>query len=816
MDNSSEAMDTNLPFQFISTPDVPDIYSVQTVETAVHIPEQETISLLVNYSPQHNPHSAHDSQTQVSTIVHLDEHNVPLVTFKQLPTPVPRSSSPCATPETSYSPKRPRPPTPCPRTFKSQPLLETTDSSTTPISPLDDPVPHDECSRSLTPTNTTENSIISSNEYNTALNTLLTWRCNVLLGPVLDSAIFYSDSENSDDEDSSSTCEVSDEICRICYKKPPNTTLDQHYRLGGFASQHKLSFLEPRKKHCLAILTLSKPLHGAILTCRHCNHFSQNLRKVNTVSNEILNHLLTHGSTLGDNPSAADVLKHLNTKKHFLCMECIMVFPTFLSLMVHCIHTRTHKTRTDIYCTLCEQFYSETTLISHTLCHHNTFQCPECTLSFHTIIELLMHLLNSRPHLQLGADVQNMLTDEQMQKIFLDRKINTMGTITPEVYIKNTLKTINLSHLGRTLAQPHLLSNFKAENENQPFSPPDIIALVAKHLDRSASLSLSGILRILRYNRKSSLDRLNYRDFQYEINQINIAIFLQQLWKTAVSTPPQVDNLLYGTDLFTGHHLLGPSVLTHSSTRLSKADLEPFQAVLIGLELLDKAGTLPSSSIPVLNLSPDDSHQKMWPTDFYNYLGPDTVQGQITLDNKPIQHLPSDENYLEHVQHVLHITPLHTPIIVELNLLPFLRHHSPETWKSLLDTNLKSILLGFFCGISKISQVFKSQKGELPEIVVLGQPPFASDYQLSARTLLQMWDDINLGALLISRYTKTIFLPCTGLIGFGKHFYSNILDQQFPTFNSDHSLSQYSRNQALSLIQLYCSVRKQTLAVLNS
>ena len=820
MDYPSDVMDLDLPFQSISTPEIPNISSEITVDTLVHTPEDSTISgyfnssEMFNSSPLHQQHPVPDSQDLAPTIVHLDENNVPLVTFKKLPDPPQRSLSAATSPlKTSRSPKRPRPPTPCPQTCESANSFATIYSST---NSKVGPVSHDECSRSLTPTHTKEKSIISSNDYNTALNSLLTSRCNLLLGPVTESVIFYSDSENSDNDDSEDICENSDETCQICYKKPTNTTLDQHRRLGGFAVHHKLSFLVPKRKNCLAILTLARPRPGAILTCKYCNHFAQNLRKCNTISNDTLNHLFTHGSALGENPSAEDALRNQDTKKHFLCMECTMIFPTYLSLMVHCIQAKTHDAKTDIYCTLCEAFYSETTLISHTLRHHSNFKCPQCHLSFQTVLELLMHLLNSRPHQQLCPDVQNMLTDAQLQEISQERKINTMGTITTEALIKDTLRAINLTHLARTMSQPQLLSNFKAENENQHLNLPDIISLVAKHLDRCASLSVSTILRILRYNHRSPLDHPSYQDFQYEVNQINIALFVNHLWKNGISTPTPLDNLLYGADLYTGHHLLGPSVLRHSRTRLSKTDLEPFQAIIIGLELLDKAGTLTSSSIPVLNLSPDIPHQNMWPTHFYNYLSSTTVQGQINLEGKTTHHLPSEENYIEHINHILHITPLHVPIVVEMNLLPFLRCHSPETWVSFLKDNLKSILIGFFSGISRISQAFKAQRGVLPEVVVLGQPPFASDYQLSAQILLQMWDDINLSALLISRYTKTVYLPSTGLVGYSKNFFSNILNKQLPTFCSDHSLSQYSRNQALHLIQLYCSVRKQTLAVMEA
>ena len=126
---------------------------------------------------------------------------------------------------------------------------------------------------------------------------------------------------------------------------------------------------------------------------------------------------MTHGSLLGDNPSVQEVLQK-QYQGPLLCLECTEVFPSFLSLMTHCGFSRDHSEKREIFCNVCHRFFPNTTLISHHLhFHNNTLRCPMCDLGFVTIMDLLIHLMNSKPHCQLAPEVISMFTHDQMQQI---------------------------------------------------------------------------------------------------------------------------------------------------------------------------------------------------------------------------------------------------------------------------------------------------------------------------------------------------------------------------------------------------------------
>ena len=654
---------------------------------------------------------------------------------------------------------------------------------------------------------------IHPNSYNEVLGTLMTGRVRTILGPTQEPIIFESDSESSGTEEELEADEdvfiVADRSCKICFRKPPNMSLERHRRLGGYSITHKLGMLPQEKKDALALLTLSRTVQNGILTCRHCNDFTIQLRDQTKPSRQNLNHLMTHGSLLGDNPSVQEVLQK-QYQGPLICLECTEVFPSFLSLMTHCGFSRDHSEKREIFCNVCHRFYTNTTLISHHLhFHNNTLRCPMCDLGFVTIMDLLIHLMNSKPHYQLSPEVINMFTHDQIRQINQQRRPNTIATTRSELMTRETLKIHNLLHLSRYITQPELFTNFQAEIQDERFKMPDIIDLVARYMTKEDSLAVSDIIRVLRFGDKLVDKAQNYKKYQYEINQINVGIFLKNLWNNATILPTKVDDLMYGPDTYAGPHLLGQSYLTQSPNQITTADGKMYKAIVIGILVLDKAGTLPNSPFPTLNLSPDFSAEQKWPTHYYTHLN-NSLQGIIHLEGKALHHLPADRNLLIHLKQIALKAPLNIPIFVELNLYPFLVCHQPETWANLLHHSLKSILLGFFCGLTRVSQEVLRLRGKLPEFVVLGQPPISGNFQIPSTVLLHLWYQINVSALLLARFTRTIFIPTTGVVGFGHNWYANILEKPHPIFNSDQTISNYSRTQAMQILQFYCWAKLQT------
>ena len=753
----------------------------------------------------------HTHHNRPTVSVQINGRKVPVFTIKRLPEHRVNKYVVKRTLEEAEStaPAKVSKPLPNRTPDASQPQLQTTEAPYTTTETQTEPA---------SPNNIKE-AFINPSAYNNALGCLLTERCKTILGPPKETVIF-EDPQLSGSEDESHMDQdlriIEDRSCQVCFQKPTNTSLENHRRLGGWACTHKLGMLNSEKKDALAILSLATTHPNGVLMCKFCNHFAHNIRDNSKIPRDSIYHLMSHGSLLGENPSVQDVLNK-QTHGPLICLECTEVFPSFLSLMIHVGFTKDHSTKSEVFCNLCFAFFSRTTLLSHHLEHHNnTLRCPMCDLGFTAVWDLLSHLLNSKPHYTLSPDVLGLFTSQQIRAIEEQRRPNTIATTRTELLIRDTLKVHNMQHLARFLNQPELFANYRVETQEEPFGVPNMIELIAKYLNKEDSRIVSNIVRALRHRTKYPTTIQDYKHFYYEINQINIGLFLKDLWNNATITPPKLDDLLYGVDNYSGPHLLGQSYLTHSPDRITKVDVKDYRAIVIGTRLLNKAGTLPTSHFPVLNLSPDYPHQHRWPTAFFTHLGPTSVQGIVNLEGKALYHLPADRNLLQHVKEVSLKVPLHLPICVELNLHSFLLYHSPETWNNLLKTSLKDILLGFFCGLTRISQEVHQERGKHPEFLVLGQPPFSGNHQLSATTLLNLWDQVNLAATLIARFTKTLFIPATGIIGYGQHWYSNVLSKPHPTFDQHQQLSNYSRIQALQLIQYYNRARKETAEIFTS
>ena len=670
----------------------------------------------------------------------------------------------------------------------------------------------------INPTKVT--TLIHPSAYNTAIGYLTEERIKTILGPVQEPVVFEDDSQSSGSEDELNSDQdvfiVADRSCTVCFRKPPNVSLERHRRLGGFAITHKLGMLNREKKDGLAILTLATTLPGGILTCRHCNDFQVQLRDVTKISRQHINHLMTHGSLLGENPSAEELLQK-QPPGPLLCLQCTEVFPSYLALIVHSGFLKDHSEKTEVYCPLCNSFFTNTTLISHCIQqHNNTSRCPICQLGFATIMDLLIHLMNSKPHYMLSPDVQRMLTHKQLEEINLRRQPNTITTTKSEMMVREALKAHNMVHLARYIQQPELFTNFQAEIQDEPFQMPNLVELVAKYLNREDSLVVTELIRNLRFGSTNPVNKTQeLKKYFYEVTQINIGLFLKDMWNNATMLPTKLEELMYGPDTYSGPHLLGQSYLTHTQGRITAVDTKAYKAIVIGVNLLSCVGTLPGSPFPILNLSPNYSQEQKWPTHFYSH-HENTVQGIVHLEGKALLHLPSEFNIIQHIKEVALKTPLELPIFVEFNVLPFLISHPPEAWPKLLKHSLKNLVVGFFVGLNRVSQEVKQVRGKYPEFIILGQSPMTSNFQLNPTILLQLWYQITISAVLIARFTKTLFIPTTGVIGLGPTWYSNILGKSHPVFNSDQSVSTYTRTQALQVMQYYCRARTQTAEFLSN
>ena len=682
----------------------------------------------------------------------------------------------------------------------------------TPYSPV--------VSRILARENANTNSVMNFRAYNRTLGILLNARCKNILGPQMEPVQFPDESkthENDVEHGAEEVDEIEDDACQVCFRKPKNCSLAQHKRLGGYACTHKLGLLEEKMRHGLAVITLSVTNPDGTLRCGYCNHFQLDLKKTTRVPKIDIQHLMTHGSLLGDNPDIQEVLSRQKSTRIFFCLECTESFPSYLALLVHSVYSRDHSKRGEIFCNICFNFFDNTTLMSHILRHHNAgVRCPSCNLGFPTMMDMLNHLMSPRVHFQLSPDAINMLTYHQLKEVASIRNANIGPTARTEVVTREVLRKHNMIHLARYLNQMELITNFQMEVQAEDTGLPDIIELVAKHLDRDSSLRISAIVQNLKLGNTKSINLQDVEKYQYELRQITVGTFTREMIRAGVKTPDDIGNHLYGEDSYVGQHLLSSSILTYSTDELTKSDYEPYNAIVIGTAVLEKAGTLLSAPFRVLNLSPEASGEQKWPTQFFVHMGENTVQGMINLDGKPAVHIPSDRNYLQHIKEMMIKAPQTVPIFIELNIYPLLKNYSPSAWVNILKKNLREILLGFFCGLSRACTEIEMEKGACPEIIVIGQPPFSGDHQIKASQLIRMWQYINIGATLISRFTKTIFIPSSGIIGHSERFYANILEKPHAMFLRNHNLSSYAAHQSLKIIETYCKARQETLAILRN
>ena len=656
--------------------------------------------------------------------------------------------------------------------------------------------------------------IINPADYDKPLVTLMRNRCMNILGPQMEPTQFEDQPEEymAVDQD---ILETGDQNCNVCFKKPVNTTIYQHKQLGAWALNHKIGLEPTRKKHAVAIIALSVMTQEGHLRCKQCQHFSINLKRSTAIQNQNLDHLMTHGSMYGENPEIEEVLEKQEHRKTYICVECTEIFPSLLSLLIHSAYSKSHHEKTEIFCPLCFKFYQRTDLVSHmTRIHPCALKCPMCSIGLPSIMDLMIHLVNSRPHFQLSPEVNRMLTFKQIRDLANNRSPNTLVLGRMEIMTRDILKRNNMVHLARYLNQPELIRNYRIEVKAEEAGIPNLLNLVAKYMDRENSLKLSTLMQSLK-NRSDLPCRVqDIEELHYELMAINIGLIRAALMKSAERTPVNVGNLLYGEDLFDGNHLIGSSILVHRKDDITKADLGLCEAIIIGTHLLDRAGTLPSASFKVLNLSPEQPQRNTFPNSYYNTEGENNIQGARIMENELTSHVPSDRNLLQHIKEMIFKTPHHLPFFIELNLLTVLQQYSPDKWETILRKNLKSILLGFFIGIARIVREATHVKGAAPELVIMGQPPFGAQHQLDSKILISMWETINSTAILLSRFLKINYIPTTGLISYGEGFYTNILQKPYPTFVRDHSLSNYSRHQALRLVELYCKTRKQTLRTL--
>ena len=609
--------------------------------------------------------------------------------------------------------------------------------------------------------------------------------------PQDDSEIFYSDDEDMEDN-----------TCRTCFQSSINISNKEHQSLGPFAISHVLGPIAQNMKAAIAIIALTE-IKDYKLICKHCDQFKTDLHQTSTIKD--IDHLFRHGNKLGENSDVKTILGTVKNENLHLCVQCTQVYPSHVALLLHATVSTNHNSLQTIYCGRCQEFIENTTQISHAQRFHNLeINCPQCPLTQSDILDTLFHFTNKSVHPKTSDSMRQLLNVEQIWDVDMQRS-STCLTLTPakEFFIK-IMESNNYHNHIEYATQPDLCRNHSSElNQDGVGFPADTMDLISKFINYEDSVKLSLLMSNIRFGNPLHDHRKVTRSLYYEVISLLVHSSFKDIYALATITPNDVELYLYGPEQERSTHLLGPSILTKSPNLFSLRDLENFDAITFGQTGLQQSGTTFYSTLRILNLSPSAENDLWWPTTFLNDRNPTSLQGSLNIKNMYTECVPSDRNFIQLLRDQCIRIGDCTPIFAELNILPFLRKHHPSYWSKILSINLNNIIMSFFVGICKIRQECDKNISGTPEIVVIGQYPFSGHHQIPAAELLDIWQRINECASLVARFTRVQFIPTSGLIGYGKRFRANDLGNPQPTFNWNGELSEFSKLQGLTLIEIY-------------
>lgn len=601
----------------------------------------------------------------------------------------------------------------------------------------------------------------------------------------------------SDDEDD-------DMQCIVCQKQPPEISISHHKALGGFANHHILGSLDQNKQVAIITATITKLDGEGNLNCRFCHNWHMDTTIASKVRN--IQHLAMHGICMGANPTLNQALDKIRTDL-YICIQCGMVFPSQISLILHAALSVGHDSRQEIFCNSCKTFVSETTIHSHHQeFHDQEVNCPSCNKPT-GVMETLFHYTNSSTHPELTLQMKKHLSKPQVRELNQKRNYTYMALDIPSNAAKILALRNGFSHEANQVTTPGLFQALTILDQNYPQNQGEI---VANQLPRPTRILMAQVLKT--YN-----DGVDWNISNIEINQLNFEITtavlgttLKELFKTATETPANLDYYLFGilTD-YPGCYLFPPSILNKSREILSPETIGQYDLITCGNLLLNQSGTSRESGFRVLNLGPT-KRELLWPTNFFTHPGEHCIQGALILKGEGLKYIPVEKNYLQYVWELCKRIRVNTPVCVEFNIFPYLKNREPHTWNVFLEKNLLNIASSFFTGLARLRQETTELTGNCVELVVLGQGPFSAKHEIPAKQLIALWQKINQVGSFYARTCKIVFLPTSGMISFGVNSYTNVLINPSATFNQNEDISNYTRHQTITILQLYTKI-KQTV-----
>ena len=233
----------------------------------------------------------------------------------------------------------------------------------------------------------------------------------------------------------------------------------------------------------------------------------------------------------------------------------------------------------------------------------------------------------------------------------------------------------------------------------------------------------------------------------------------------------------------------GAHPLAKAPHRLLDHFTSNFDAITLGTNILLKSGIHIQQAIRVLNFS--YSAKLLHATAAYPGL-----LGFPDESGKWIQ-VPADQGVLNMVEKIMETPNRRTLLILEFNIATNLQYIPANKWRAYVQEHIEDYALHFFISL----RTSRIKTACAHPIIVIGQGPiFSTSLDLEETTKLTEY--ITRVLLKASSYTDIPFLPTPGLIGFSKGSSVPLTTApRGPVFNSKGTLSYYSMQQAVRIIQ---------------
>jgi len=531
--------------------------------------------------------------------------------------------------------------------------------------------------------------------------------------------------------------------CSTC--KSPVLNMEKHRAAGSFAPKHIFSTLDD---HLQLELLFTCTLTDDSLGLK--NKFNETLKVYPHRDEQITNKHIENFSLTGKHVPDTISEALATVGKFPFCGEHKQAFKTIAAYLLH--HVTEFHTILSHICVYCKKIISDSPLKHHTKGHG---------------LNLNQEITTQTPPLHRIAEILN---NCKISDIILEDHFNFQQS----TMIRKTLQgtdhhqtiTRLLSQFTATRFQSYDLIRKKFPNEmatthstwfKSPFPLHQMDMLIS--FSNNGNEKLYGVLSMLERLLDGTPPTTDASEFlkynNYEITQSIICARVQHEHRELeIITHPE--SLKTGSNVTFHLQPGGPHSYTTDLIKLQDMDLSIYKIVTVGHRMMKTTGLLLQEGLNVLNLS--NCEANLLPTSGYAGLT------FFEDDNRTIIPISHEQDYLQHVQKVLNITPLEIPILIEFDLLGVLQNIPVNRWEQWLLNNLEKTILYFLVSLQGMFNKPPPPGFKHRNLLVLGQHTlFHQD--LDFTNLINLTNQINLTLSRAGILTEVPILLPTNLVG---------------------------------------------------